>query len=88
MGRTKFTELRGAVESRPGARDRLAAKSAETLDGIRLYELRHRAAISRAELAGRLDVTQGRSPNSSTPTTYACPPCASTSTSSAPGWNS
>ena len=59
MARTKFSELRQAVESRPGAQDRLAAKRAETLDEIRLYELRHSAAVSQAELAGRLDVTQG-----------------------------
>jgi DNA-binding XRE family transcriptional regulator len=59
MARTKFSELRAAVESRPGAQDRLAAKRAETLDEIRLYELRHGAAVSQAELAGRLDVTQG-----------------------------
>ena len=31
----------------------------ETLEEIRLYELRHGEAISQAELAGRLDVTQG-----------------------------
>jgi type II secretory pathway predicted ATPase ExeA len=31
----------------------------ETLEEIRLYELRHAEAVSQAELAGRLDVTQG-----------------------------
>jgi DNA-binding transcriptional regulator YiaG len=59
MARTKFFELREAVEARPGARERLAAKRAETLEEIRLYELRHAEAVSQAELAGRLDVTQG-----------------------------
>jgi len=59
MGRTKFSELREAVEARPGARERLAAKRAETLEEVRLYELRHAEAVSQAELAGRLDVTQG-----------------------------
>ena len=59
MARTKFSELREAVEARPGARERLAAKRAETLEEIRLYELRHAEAVSQAELAGRLDVTQG-----------------------------
>ena len=31
----------------------------ETLEEIRLHELRHGEAISQAELAGRLNVTQG-----------------------------
>ena len=59
MARTKFSELREAVEARPGAQERLAAKRAETLEEVRLYELRHAEAVSQAELAGRLDVTQG-----------------------------
>ena len=59
MARTKFSELSEAVEARPGARERLAAKRAETLEEVRLYELRHAEAVSQAELAGRLDVTQG-----------------------------
>jgi DNA-binding MarR family transcriptional regulator len=56
MARTKFSELGEAVEGRPGARERLAAKRAETLEEARLYELRHAEAVSQAELAGRLDV--------------------------------
>ena len=59
MSRPKFSELREAVDARPGALERLAAKRAETLEEIRLYELRHAAAVSQAELAGRLEVTQG-----------------------------
>ncbi|MCL2395293.1 MAG: helix-turn-helix domain-containing protein [Acidimicrobiaceae bacterium] len=59
MPRTKFSELRKELEARPGAKERLAAKRAETLEEIRLYELRHAEAISQAELAGRLEVTQG-----------------------------
>jgi transcriptional regulator with XRE-family HTH domain len=59
MARTKFSELRNEVETRPGAKERLAAKRAETLEEIRLYELRHGEAVSQAELAGRLHVTQG-----------------------------
>ena len=59
MARTKFSELRKDVDARPGAKARLAAKRAETLEEIRLYELRHAEAVSQAELAGRLDVTQG-----------------------------
>ena len=59
MARTKFSELRKDVEARTGAKARLAAKRAETLEELRLYELRHAEAVSQAELAGRLDVTQG-----------------------------
>lgn len=59
MARTKFSELRKSVDTRPGAAERLAAKRAETLEEIRLYELRHAEAVSQAELAGRLEVTQG-----------------------------
>ena len=58
MARTKFSELRKEVEERPGAEKRLAAKRADTLEEIRLYELRHAEAVSQIELAGRLDVTQ------------------------------
>jgi DNA-binding XRE family transcriptional regulator len=59
MARTKFSELRDAVVARPGAAQRLAGRHAEALEEIRLYELRHGEAVSQAELAGRLDVTQG-----------------------------
>ena len=59
MARTEFSDLRREVGARPGARGRLTALRAETLEEIRLYELRHGEAISQAELAGRLDVTQG-----------------------------
>lgn len=59
MARTKFTKLREEVLARPGATERVAQARAETLEEIRLYELRHRDAISQATLAGRLEVTQG-----------------------------
>jgi DNA-binding transcriptional regulator YiaG len=59
MARTNFDNLRRAVEARPGAKQRLAAARAETLEEMRLYELRHAEAISQVELAGRLNVTQG-----------------------------
>ncbi|MDH4144640.1 MAG: helix-turn-helix domain-containing protein [Acidimicrobiia bacterium] len=59
MARKNFSELRTQVEARPGAADRLAELRAETLEEIRLYELRHEAAVSQVELAGRLEVTQG-----------------------------
>jgi len=59
MARTKFSDLRKEVTDHPGAEERLVAKRAETLEEIRLYQLRHFEAVSQAELAGRLDVTQG-----------------------------
>jgi len=59
MARHKFSEFRQQLEARPGAKERLAEKRAETLEEIRLYELRHAEAVSQAELAGRLEVTQG-----------------------------
>ncbi|MCJ7438562.1 MAG: helix-turn-helix domain-containing protein [Acidimicrobiia bacterium] len=59
MARTKFTKLREEVLARPGATERVAQARAETLEEVRLYELRHRDAISQATLAGRLEVTQG-----------------------------
>ena len=40
MARTKFSDLRKQVEARPGARHRLAAKRAETLEEMRFYELK------------------------------------------------
>ena len=78
MARTKFCELRDAVVAKPGAAERLAGLRADTLDEIRLYELRHGEAISQAELAGRLDVTQGAISKL----------CGSTSKRSAPAWSS
>ncbi|MEO6468393.1 MAG: XRE family transcriptional regulator [Acidimicrobiia bacterium] len=59
MARTKWSELRKETLARPGAAERIARAKAETLEEIRLYELRHREAVSQATLAGRLDVTQG-----------------------------
>ena len=59
MARTKFAKLHEEVRARPGAAGRMANARVETLDEIRLYELRHREAVSQATLAGRLEVTQG-----------------------------
>lgn len=59
MARKNFDELSAQVEARPGAAERLVEVRAETLEEIRLYELRHAAVVSQAELAGRLEVTQG-----------------------------
>jgi DNA-binding XRE family transcriptional regulator len=56
---SKFSKLSAEVLARPGVSERLAAKRAETLEELRLYELRHGEALSQAELAGRLEVTQG-----------------------------
>lgn len=58
-GHTKWSELSDEVLARPGAKKRLAQKRAETLQEIRLYELRRAEAVSQVELAGRLEVTQG-----------------------------
>ena len=57
-GRTKFSELRDEVLGRPGVADRLAEARVATLEEIRLFELRHNEAVSQAELAGRLEITQ------------------------------
>jgi DNA-binding XRE family transcriptional regulator len=59
MPRTKFSELRDQLMAEPGVVEKLADARRETLEEIRLFELRHGEAISQAELAGRLDVTQG-----------------------------
>ena len=59
MARPKFSDLRSEVVARPGANERLVAARAETLDEIRLFELRHQEALSQVEIAGRLEVTQG-----------------------------
>ena len=59
MPRTKFSELRQQLMAEPGSAEKLAGARRETLEEIRLFELRHGEAISQAELAGRLDVTQG-----------------------------
>lgn len=58
MARTKFSELRDTVVATLRPAERLAGLRAETLEEIRLYELRYGKAISHPELAGRLDVTQ------------------------------
>ena len=59
MARTKFSELAADVRKKPGASKRLMELRAQTLEEMRLFELRHGEAVSQAELAGRLEVTQG-----------------------------
>ena len=46
MARTKFSELRDQVDAKPGAAERMAALRADTLEEIRLYELRQRMSRS------------------------------------------
>ena len=57
-GHTPWRELHKKVAARPGAAERLATSRAETLEEIRLYELRQAEALSQMTVAGRLDVTQ------------------------------
>lgn len=45
MARTKFSELRDTVVAKPGAAERLADLCTETLEEIRLYELRHEESL-------------------------------------------
>lgn len=45
--------------AKPGAKEGIERARKESLEEIRLYELRHAEAVSQAELAGRLEVTQG-----------------------------
>lgn len=45
--------------AKPGAKEGVERARKESLEEIRLYELRHAEAVSQAELAGRLEVTQG-----------------------------
>ena len=59
MPRRNFRELHDEVMARPGAAERMAKLREETLEEIRLYELRHAEALSQVELTGRLDITHG-----------------------------
>ena len=56
---TKFSKLRDELLAKPGGAEALDRARAELAEEIRLYELRHAEAVSQAELAGRLEVTQG-----------------------------
>ena len=58
-GHTKFSKLRDELLDRPGGREALDRARSALDDEVRLYELRHAEAVSQAELAGRLEVTQG-----------------------------
>ena len=58
-GHTKWSTLRDELLSRPAAGEQIAQARDRSLEEIRLYELRHAEAVSQAELAGRLEITQG-----------------------------
>lgn len=58
-GHTKWSKLRDEVTAKPGAKAAIARARKQSLEEIRLYELRHAEAVSQVELAGRLEVTQG-----------------------------
>jgi hypothetical protein len=58
-GHTKWGELRDELRAKPGAKEAIARAQEESAEEIRRYDLRHAEAVSQAELAGRLDVTQG-----------------------------
>ena len=57
-GHRKWSELREEMMDRPGAAEGLERARAELNEEIRLYELRNAEALSQAELAGRLEITQ------------------------------
>jgi DNA-binding Xre family transcriptional regulator len=57
-GHRKWAEIRGDLKSRPGYAERAASLREETLEEIRLFELRRAAAVSQIEMAGRLSITQ------------------------------
>jgi ribosome-binding protein aMBF1 (putative translation factor) len=58
-GHTKFSKLRDDLVAKPGGAEALERARAVLDEEIRLFELRHAEAVSQAELAGRLEVTQG-----------------------------
>jgi hypothetical protein len=58
-GHTSWRKLREELRAKPGAEDAITRARQESLEELRLYELRHAEAVSQAELAGRLEVTQG-----------------------------
>jgi len=58
-GNKKWSTLRDDLRSKPGAAGSIAAAQKQSLEDLRLYELRNTEAVSQAELAGRLEITQG-----------------------------
>lgn len=58
-GHTKWSIVRDELRSKPGAEEAVAESRERLREELRLYELRHAEAVSQAELAGRLEITQG-----------------------------
>ncbi|MBW3546599.1 MAG: helix-turn-helix domain-containing protein [Actinobacteria bacterium] len=58
-GHTKWSIVRAELRSKPGAEEAVAEARERSREELRLYELRHAEAVSQAELAGRLEITQG-----------------------------
>lgn len=56
-GHHSFSKLRDQVLSRPGGAAAMAKARAETMNEIRLYELRHTEAMRQIEQTGRLEIT-------------------------------
>jgi len=57
-GHRKWAEIRGDLENRPGYTERAVKLREQTLEEIRLFELRRAEAVSQIEMAGRLNITQ------------------------------
>lgn len=57
-GHQRFSKLRDEVVSQAGGAEAIASAREAALAEIRLYELRHAEALSQAEVAGRLEITQ------------------------------
>jgi hypothetical protein len=55
-GHHSFAKLRDQVLSRPGGAEAMARARAETMEEIRLYELRHAEAMRQIEETGRLEI--------------------------------
>jgi DNA-binding transcriptional regulator YiaG len=57
-GHTKWADIRGDIANRPRFEERAKQLREETLEEIRLYDLRRSQAISQIDMAGRLAITQ------------------------------
>ena len=57
-GHRKLADIRGDLDKRPGYEARAAELREQTLEEIRLYELRRARAVSQIEIADRLNITQ------------------------------
>lgn len=57
-GHRPFSELRGQVEAKPGALERIEARKRATRDALRLAELRASVGVTQGEVAQTLKVSQ------------------------------